>query len=102
MSLKWRPNMDLIDLRRYVQTIPVVFVKNSDGMMHGMNTDCLIKVDGRDRVLMEEILSNLPKILELALNTSEVELQLAKTTDKAEELQEKLEYLMSEMGSQER
>ena len=82
--------MDHRLIERYSRLAPVGFVKNMEGSIRGLLRDCEIRVSGRDKALMEEVLMNLPSIIEMALRTAEAEKTLKVSEDKLEDLHEKL------------
>ena len=82
--------MDPRLIERYSRLAPVGFVKNVDGSLRGLLRDCEIRISGYDKALMEEILMNLPSIIEMALRTAEAEKSLKVSEDKIEDLHEKI------------
>lgn len=91
MSLKSPHSPTIDDLKVYSEILPVVFVPRQDGGIRGILGDCEIDVRGKDRKMIEEIISALPDIVRLALQKEEAERKLDRAEDKIEMLEEKLE-----------
>ena len=91
MSLKSPHSPTLDDLKVYSEIIPLVFVAREGGGLRGILGDCEIDVRGKDRKMIEEIISALPDIIRLALQKEEAERKLERAEDKIEMLEEKLD-----------